>query len=283
MGRQILQQLATAAVLLLGCGALAAFAQNAASSNTLNAVQNISPGIVLTAAQNSTQNPTQSGLTPPSDPSRDVKNSNKSAAASHTNPVRLASTSPAQAAAKADAASKLANATQPALATKPDWAELSPAQQTALKPLGANWAGLTASHKRKWISLAQNYPKMATADQGKLHARMTEWAALSPKQREHARLNFAQTQELTKALSPEERKAKWQAYQALSPEEKQKLATSAPPKPTGAAVAAKPVAPQKMATTPIGQDANPNAPRISVAPHLLGQNSLMPLQSNPKP
>lgn len=167
--------------------------------------------------------------------------------------------------------------------TKPEWSELNPAQQAALKPLGANWAGLSEAHKRKWISLAQNYPKMPAADQGKLQARMTEWAALSPKQREQARLNFAQTQELTKALSPEERRAKWQAYQALSPEEKQKLAATAPPKPVGAAVAAKPVSQQKMASTPIGQDANPNAPRITVPPHLVGQNSLMPLQSNPKP
>jgi Protein of unknown function (DUF3106) len=172
---------------------------------------------------------------------------------------------------------------KPAPVTKPEWAELTPAQQIALKPLGANWASLTETHKRKWISLAQNYPKMPAADQGKLQARMTEWAALSPKQRQEARLNFAQTQELTKALSPEERKAKWQAYQALSPEEKQKLATSAPPKPAGAAVAAKPVPQQKMSSTPIGQDANPNAPRINVPPHLLGQNSLMPLQGNPKP
>ena len=183
---------------------------------------------------------------------------------------------------KPEAAAKTALAT-PAPITKPEWSELTPAQQAALKPLGANWAGLSEAHKRKWISLAQNYPKMPAADQGKLQARMTEWAALSPKQREQARLNFAQAQELTKALSPEERRAKWQAYQALSPEEKQKLAATAPPKPVGAAVAAKPVSQQKMASTPIGQDANPNAPRIAVPPHLVGQNSLMPLQSSPKP
>ena len=48
---------------------------------------------------------------------------------------------------------------------------------------------------------------------------MTEWVALSPNQRSEARLNFAEARK----LPPEEKKAKWQAYQALSAEERQKL------------------------------------------------------------
>ena len=48
---------------------------------------------------------------------------------------------------------------------------------------------------------------------------MTEWAALSPQQRAQARLNFAEI----KRLPADERKAKWEAYQALQPEEKRKL------------------------------------------------------------
>lgn len=180
---------------------------------------------------------------------------------------------------KADAASKQSIA-KPASVTKPEWSELTPAQHTALKPLAANWSGLSEGHKRKWISLAQSYPKMSVADQARLHTRMSEWAALSTKQREQARLNFAHTQELTKTLSPEERKAKWQAYQALSAEEKQKLAAKAPPKPVGAAVAAKPAKPAvKMASSSSGQD--PSSGKISIAPHLLGQNSLMPQSAKP--
>jgi hypothetical protein len=76
---------------------------------------------------------------------------------------------------------------------------------------------------------------------------MNEWVTLSPQQRAQARLNFARTKELSKQLTPEEKKAKWQTYQALSPEEKQKLAAKASPKPVGAATAVKPVAPQKLA------------------------------------
>ena len=54
---------------------------------------------------------------------------------------------------------------------------------------------------------------MSGAEQAKLHSRMTEWAALSPQQRTQARLNFAET----KQLSPDDKKAKWEAYQALPP------------------------------------------------------------------
>ena len=50
--------------------------------------------------------------------------------------------------------------------------------------------------------------------------------------------------------SPEEKKAKWEAYQALSPEEKRKLADSATRKPPTTAAAVKPVNPQKLATLP---------------------------------
>ena len=69
-------------------------------------------------------------------------------------------------------------------------------------------------------------------------------------QRAQARLNFGKTKELSRQLTPEEKKARWEAYQALSPEEKQKLAAKASPNPTGAATAVKPVSPQKLAAVP---------------------------------
>ena len=83
-----------------------------------------------------------------------------------------------------------------------------------------------------------------------MHSRMNEWVAMSPQQRAAARLNFAKTKELSKELSPVEKKAKWESYQALSPEEKLKLAATASPRPTGAATAVKPVEPQKLAVLP---------------------------------
>jgi hypothetical protein len=133
------------------------------------------------------------------------------------------------------------------ISSKPEWRELTPAQQLSLKPLAANWNSLGEGQKRKWIAIAANYPQLSPTEQSKLHERMTEWVALSPKQREQARLNFAQT----KQLSPSQKAENWQAYQALSAEEKKKLAIAAAPKPGGAAPAVKPVPPQKLAAVPV--------------------------------
>jgi hypothetical protein len=91
---------------------------------------------------------------------------------------------------------------------------------------------------------------------------MSEWAALSPQQRAQARLNFGETQQ----LSTEEKKAKWEAYQALSPEEKRKLAESASRKPPTTAAAVKPVAPQKLATLPKATSEDTKPPRIVAVP-----------------
>lgn len=131
--------------------------------------------------------------------------------------------------------------------SKPAWQDLSVAQQASLKPLAANWSSIGEGQKRKWLELSKNYPSLPAPEQAKLHSRMTEWASLSQQQRTQARLNFAET----KKLSPGEKTANWQAYQALSPEDRQKLAATATPNPAGAAAAVKPVAPQKLAAVPV--------------------------------
>jgi Protein of unknown function (DUF3106) len=147
-----------------------------------------------------------------------------------------------------------------AAVSKPTWAELSPPQQQSLKPLAATWNAISEAQKRKWLEVSKNYPNLPAADQAVMHSRMNEWVAMSPQQRAAARLNFAKTKELSKELTPDEKKAKWQTYQALSPEEKAKLAAKATPKPTGAATAVKPVEPQKLAVTPKGAPALPAVP-----------------------
>ena len=162
-------------------------------------------------------------------------------------------------------------AAAPAEEAAPRWAELQPAQQQALAPLAGTWKTLSEAHKRKWLALSQNYPKMSAEDQSRLHSRMSEWAALTPQQRTQARLNFAET----KKVAPDDKKAKWEAYQALPDEEKRKLAAGAaavkpPPPPTAAAV--KPVPAQKLAKTPARKD-SAKTPRIAVAPNQAPPNS----------
>lgn len=137
--------------------------------------------------------------------------------------------------------------------TKPLWKELTAVQQAALKPLAANWTTIDEAQKRKWIALSNNYATLPPAEQQIMHSRMAEWASLSQQQRSQARLNFAESNKLApkeKAEKSASKAANWEAYQALSPAEKQKLADKAAPKPAGAAMAIKPPAPEKLATVP---------------------------------
>lgn len=150
-------------------------------------------------------------------------------------------------------------------AAGPSWAELTAAQREILKPLASTWPSLSQGHKRKWLQMAKGYPTLSVEEQAKMQGRMKEWVALTPQQRAQARLNFAKTKELSQELSAEEKQAKWQAYQALSDEEKRKLAAKAPRRPVGAAPAAKPVAPQKLATVPARADKQKGKPAPKMA------------------
>jgi hypothetical protein len=147
------------------------------------------------------------------------------------------------------------------LVSKPLWRDLSARQQRALQPLAPHWDSLTEPHKRKWLALSRNYAKLPPADQEILHSRMTEWAALSNQQRTQARFNFAEV----KQVPVDERKAKWEAYQALSEEEKRKLAARATPRP-GAAATIRPVPAQKLAPLPAASPNGQHTPRIQLAP-----------------
>lgn len=152
------------------------------------------------------------------------------------------------------------------------WTSLSKNQQAALAPLEKSWNTLSDGHRRKWIALAANYHELGAPEREKLHSRMAEWAALSPKDRETARLNFAQYKSMPKS----DRAANWEAYQALSPEEKAKLAKGgAKTKPVGAAVTIKPVAPEKLTPVPVTRH-TPEQERAAAAHQLQNRNALLP-------
>ncbi|WP_418131733.1 DUF3106 domain-containing protein [Variovorax sp. 375MFSha3.1] len=167
-----------------------------------------------------------------------------------------------------EAASKAAGSSAPASSpkavstTKPLWSELTAEQQQALKPLGTHWNTLNIGQKRKWLALSRNFGSMSADDQSTLHSRMIEWAALSNQQRAQARLNFAEV----KRIPADERKVKWEQYQALSEEEKRKLAERAPPKPRGAAIPVRPVSSQKLVPVPAITPGGQHTPRILLAP-----------------
>ena len=149
--------------------------------------------------------------------------------------------------------------TAPSLPGRPLWMDLTESQQQALAPLAQLWPTMTEPHKRKWLAVSQNFGQLTADEQATVQGRMREWAALSPQQRTTARLNYADA----KQLLQEDKKAKWEAYQALSPEAKQKLAAQQPVQPVmGAAPAVKPVAPAKLVTSPAASTNKP-LPRIA--------------------
>ena len=140
----------------------------------------------------------------------------------------------------------------------PAWSQLSTPQQQALKPLSKLWPTMTVAHKRKWLAVSQNFIQLSDQEQITIQSRMQEWAALSPQQRSAARLNYAGVQQ----LPSEDKRAKWEAYQALSPEEKQKLAAQQARPVGGGAPAIKPVASEKLASPP-SANSNKALPRIA--------------------
>jgi len=162
----------------------------------------------------------------------------------------------------APAGAQPAPAARAKTAAGPAWSELNARQQAALQPLAPHWAELSDIQKRKWLTLSRNFASMSPQAQQTLHARMTEWAGLSGLQRAQARLNFAEIMRLAPA---DERKAKWEAYQALSPEERRGLAERGSRRPPGAAVPIRPVPSQKLVPVPPTARGQ-HTPRIQLAP-----------------
>jgi hypothetical protein len=109
--------------------------------------------------------------------------------------------------------------------SKPTWASLTPSQRQALAPLQQDWARIDGPRKSKWLEVAARFPAMPADERARVQQRMAEWARLSPNERAQARLQFQEVQQ----ISPAERQAKWDAYQALSPDERKTLAQQAKP------------------------------------------------------
>lgn len=154
----------------------------------------------------------------------------------------------------------------PSPAPGPVWAQLDAAQKQALAPLAPRWAILSELQKRYWLAIAKNFPHLPVAEQQRLHTRMTAWASLSAQQRSQARLNYASTSK----LSSDSKRAQWEAYQALSDDEKNQLAAAAARRTMGAAAAVRPVAPRKLVKVPAANAVTNNAanpPKIPAIEH----------------
>jgi hypothetical protein len=161
--------------------------------------------------------------------------------------------------------------------SKPSWSELSETQKVALKPLATQWNSLSEAQKRKWIKISENFGTLTSTEQTKMHTRMLSWVTLSPQERSQARLNFAETNK----LSPAEKTSTWEAYQALSPEDKQRLVTQSNAKIPGASTPIKPVPPQKLTVVPVAQPSTRLTPKIAVSSGSVQNNTLLPQPTAP--
>jgi hypothetical protein len=107
----------------------------------------------------------------------------------------------------------------------PPWASLNVAQQQALAPLQRDWVGLDTNRKQKWLAVAARFPTLPQEERLRVQQRMTEWTRLTSPERDKARLGFTEARKVT----PDERRAKWQAYQALPEAERRSLAAQSQP------------------------------------------------------
>lgn len=149
----------------------------------------------------------------------------------------------------AQTAHVLTPATANAANSSSSWQALKSQQKQALAPLAAQWGSLTPQQQNKWLAISQNFTQLPASEQATLHARMADWVALSPQQRNQARFNYNAIQ----SWSKEDKKAKWEAYQALSAEDKRLLSVGTAGPAKSAATISKPpetlrlVAPQTRA------------------------------------
>ena len=121
------------------------------------------------------------------------------------------------------AASRLLPAKPSPMVPAPDWNGLTPAQKEALSPLEHDWNGLDDARKSKWLEIAPRFAALPEQERERIHERMRAWAALSPVERQQARVGYQMIQQ----LKTHDREAKWEAYQALSPERRHELAEKA--------------------------------------------------------
>ena len=165
-----------------------------------------------------------------------------------------------------------------AVAIEPAWNKLTVSQRETLGPLAGLWDSMGEARKRKWLAVAATAPSLAASERQKMHERMEAWARLSRNEREQARLNFTQS----KSLGKSSRAADWEAYQALSADERKRLADAAHHKPAGAALSLKPVPEVAVIQIPVTRH-TPLPERSAVIAQLpLDRRTLLPLAPPPQ-
>jgi hypothetical protein len=131
----------------------------------------------------------------------------------------------------------------------PSWGTLTAVQRQALAPLQHDWPAIDSPRKQKWLEVAARFPAMPADERIRVQERMAEWARMSPGERTRARLQFQEAQQ----LPADQRQAHWQAYQALSDDERRTLAQRAKPPSKGASASELPTRARPVADAASGR------------------------------
>ena len=103
------------------------------------------------------------------------------------------------------------------------WASLTAQQRRELQQLQKVWPALSADRQQKWLEVAARMPLMTNEERGRVRERMFDWAQMTPAQRGQARLQFQEVRQ----WPADDRQAKWEAYLALTDDERTALAGQA--------------------------------------------------------
>lgn len=103
------------------------------------------------------------------------------------------------------------------------WQRLSADQREALRPLEREWPAIDAQRKQKWLTLAARFKTLGPEEQARITERMSEWTRLTPSERGQARLRFEESRQ----VPVPDRNARWEAYQALPLDSRQRFAARA--------------------------------------------------------
>lgn len=129
---------------------------------------------------------------------------------------------------------------------QPSWSQLTPEQRTTLAPLGKEWDNLENVRRKKWLLIAERFPKMKPEEQRRVQERMREWALMTPEQRTKVRDGYKEFN----LLPPEQKqvvKQKWETYSNLPEEEKTRIKQGKPAKAPAPEAAAPAPAPAEAA------------------------------------
>ncbi|RZL35565.1 MAG: DUF3106 domain-containing protein [Rubrivivax sp.] len=194
------------------------------------------------------------------------------------------------------------------------WSGLTPKQQALLAPLERDWQEISDTQRSKWLSATPTLATMSGEEIKRVHDRIRDWTMLSGSERSTARIGF----QVSRQLTPEQRQARWEAYQALPEEERKALAeravarrqalaeaparaakplvtqrrSDAPPAPaklvtpalvTSTLVQAKPGATTVLITRDLAQPRRQALamPPLMADPQLIDPNTLLPLKKTP--